>query len=681
MEKQLRLLSIYKKQPGLFDALFAIASLVFMILVTGKDLLGGGDAYKYFIAILRLVIPLCLFLYIGFFHSLIRFTLSRTSLWLNIFSAVSAVGIGFSLTSAFDHDFFSGLRNGGGSPVRLRTMLDLLHLSNQSESILFTVLSVFLFLFVCYFLFFLILFFLEALLLFLRNLRNEPEADTFQPANPIRTRLLIASGFAIVSFTLCFFTLNKGQDWGADYALYMNQAFALARGEVTNISEVWGFSLVLSWIYRLFGYDMGDYHTFLYYKIPGILAFAVAMFFLYLFFSKRFSLVKSAFFTALFALNPFFINFSNYIFTDLPYLLWCIVSILCMERYFNSKTVPQKVVFAVLTGITVFLANFTRAAGMSLLATMLLIDLFNLVSSMFRRSGPLPQVSNPSRISRILMRLLPYAVYGVLLLVSYSVVPFNANTTSISRYSSASVFAQNFVYYASILFDQFPMSVSPYEIFHFFVYWIVVPLFLLGVVRSAKREKIALVYFSITYLAMHFVNALNGIRYAFPILFVFLLFLAYGADFAYRTLYRVFSSKKVFRVSCRVVSILIVCFLFYSSVATAWINMAEKRAFNHFAFSTDAIATYHYIQKNTPEDAKIVFYKSEVIRLNTNRASTSSIDPTDTSDQYLLITYDRTPEHQYLPDEYPDVDSLEKALNVTLLLKYQNPLFTLYRIL
>ena len=681
MENQSRLLTIYKRQPGLFDALFAIASLVFMVLVTGKDLLGGGDAYKYFVAILRLVIPLCLFLYIGFFHSPIRFTLSRTSIWLNLFSAVSAVGIGLSLTNTFYHDFFSGLRNGGGSPVRLRTMLDLLHLSNQSESVLFAFSSVLLFLFVCYFLFFLILFFLEALLLFLRNLRNEPEADTFQPTSPIQTRLLIATGFAIISFALCFFTLNKGQDWGADYALYMNQAFALARGEVANISEVWGFSLALSWIYRLFGYDMGDYHTLLYYKIPGILAFALAMFFLYLFFSKRFSLVKSAFFTALFALNPFFINFTNYIFTDLPYLLWCIVSILCMERYYSSKTVPQRVTFAVLTGITVFLANFTRAAGMSLLATMLLIDLFNLISLIFRRSNAPLRIVNQTRISRRLVRLLPYAVYGVLLLVSYSVVPYYANTTSISRYSSASVFAQNFVYYASILFDQFPMSVSPYEIFHFFVYWIVVPLFLLGVVRSAKREKIVLVYFSITYLAMHFVNALNGIRYAFPILFVLLLFLAYGADFAYRTLYRVFSCKKVYRVSCRVFSILIVCFLFYSSVTTAWYNMAQNREFNHFAFSTDAIATYHYIQKNTPPDANIVFYKSEVVRLNTNRDSTSSIDPENTSNQYLLITYDRTPEHQYLPDEYPDVDSLEKALNVTLLLKYQNPLFILYRIL
>jgi len=270
----------------------------------------------------------------------------------------------------------------------------------------------------------------------------------------------------------------------------------------------------------------------------------------------------------------------------------------------------------------------------------------------------------------------------VLLYASYMIVPYSSNTASLTRYSTATFLFRNFAYYVRILFNQFPMSVSPFKIFQFLVYWIVVPLFLIGILRSAKRELVPLIYFSITYLAMHFVYALAGERYAFPIMFIVLLFLAYAAAFAYRSLYRIFSNRKGLSVLKKLVSVIVVCFLLISSISNAWGNTAQNRAFNRFAFSTDAIATYRYIQENTPEDALIVFYKSEVIiKINTNRACTWAIDPAETRDQYLLITHDRTSEHQYLPDEYPNVESMEQAMGITLLLEYQNPLFLFYRVL
>ena len=659
MEKRADMLSTYQKRPKLFDTLFVLASLAFLILVTGKMMLGGGDAYSYFVAITRLLVPFCLFLYIGFFHSLIRFTLLRTSTWLNLLAAVASLSIGFGLVRAFYGDFFSG----------------------ASGSFLVALVSIALGVLACFFLFFLLLFFLEALLLLIRNLRNEPETDSITPSASIQKRLIIASLFAVASFALCYFTLHKGHEWGADYALYIRQAFQLVKGEVAGISEVWGFSLALSLVYRLIGYDTGDYHTILYYKIPGVLAFAAIAFFLYLFYSKRFSLVWSAFLTALIAFNPFFINFTNNILTDIPYLMWCVIGILCIEQYYSSKTIPKQTIFALLTGVSVFFANFTRAAGMSLIATLLVIDLLFLLSLVFRRSRFLCWISGQTHVHKPLVRLLPYLIYGVLLYASYTIVPYSSNTASLSRYSTVSVLFRNFAYYVRILFNQFPMSISPFKVFQFLVYWIVVPLFLIGILRSAKRELIPLVYFSITYLAMHFVYALAGERYAFPILFIILLFLAYAATFAYRSLYRIFSNRKGFSVLRKLVSGIVVCFLLFSSISNAWGNMAQNRAFNRYAFSSDAIATYRYIQENTPEDALIVFYKSEVIKINTNRASTWAIDPAETRDQYLLITHDGTAEHQYLPDEYPNVESLEQAMGITLVLEYQNPRFLFYRIL
>ena len=681
MEQQSGLLGAYHKHEKLYSILFLFASIAFLLLVVGNEVLGGGDAYKYTTVLLHFLVPLCLFLYVGLFHSPIQFTLSRSNVWLNSISLLISGFIGYLLARAFYRDFFSGLLNGGTSPVRLRMLLTLVHLPGSLEPVVFVLTSVILCLLACFFLFFLILFFLEAILLLVRTLPNEPETDSFSASAPIRTRVLIASGFAILSFAICFFTLNNGQDWGADYALYIKQAFQLAHGEVAGISEVWGFSLALSLVFRMFGYDTVDYHTFLYYKIPGIIAFALAVFFLYLFFSRRFSLVWSAFLTALFAINPLFVTFTNYIFTDIPYFMWCVVSLLCMERYYRGRTVREQVWFAILTGVTVFFANFTRAAGMSLIATMLIVDLFWLLSRVFRRSGFLSQIADQTMVHQPLVRLVPYVVYGVLLSISYAIVPYFANTSSLARYSSSSVFVQNFVYYVRILFDLFPMSFSPYEVFHFFVYWVVVPLFLLGIFRSAKRELIPLIYLIITYLGMHFVSALNGIRYTFPILFVILLFLAYGTAFTDRTLSRVFTNKKGFRILPRLAALLVVCFFLVSSFSTAWTNMAQKREYNHFAFSNDAIATYLYIQQNTPKDAQIVFYKSAVVDINTNRTCSSAIDLGSDREQYLLITFDRTPEHQYIPDEYPDVAALEKDLGVRLLLKYQNPLFLFYRIL
>ena len=437
---------------------------------------------------------------------------------------------------------------------------------------------------------------------------------------------------------------------------------------------------MLAVIYSIFGYNTVDYSTLIYYKIPSAICFALIVFFLYLFFTKRFSLRWSAFLTILFGFNPNLIAFSNEIWTDIPHLLFCVVSIVCIYEFLNSSSTKRQIIFAVLAGISISIANAIRAAGIALLIALFIVQMIYLLVYVWQKKKSSSCLIQLPQKSKLYIQFLPYAAYAALTLCTMLIVPYYSTGASVSRYASASVLIRNFGYYFNLLFSEFLAPFSPFHILSFAVVWVAVPLFIIGIYRSIGRDVVSVVYFCFMFISMLFVWALNGIRYTFPLLPFFVLFIAIGAKTAVSAVSEAYHLQKRLKRIVAIGALALSVFLLAGSAYNAYSNLSNDRVWDRFAFSTDAIATYQYIQNETGEEAEIVFYKAPVVELNTGRTSTREITHDRGIEQYLMITGDPSNEDQYIPDEYATEQTLESALNLDLQIVYENDRFTLYRI-
>lgn len=669
-----------KKSPFIYNLLFFISFAALIVLVEGNSFLDGGDWQKYFESFARVLVPLALAFYFSFYRSAVGFVLEHATLAERLVALAGAIPPGIIITVEFYRAFFEVVLGGGSSPVLVKRAFDMLGLPSAVEKALVyagcAVLCVLSVLAIAV----LLALLLHILAVTLRYTKRNPRNEWTTNRQSGGKRYGIAITLSVVTLILCAFTLDKGQTWGADYALYMEQGFQLAKGIVTGIHEAWGYSAMLAVIYNLFGYDMVDYHSLIYYKIPSIICFALIIFFLFLFFSKRFSLQWSAFLAILFGFNPILIHFNNEIITDIPHLLFCITSIICIYEFFNRSETKQQIIFAVLAGINIYIANLLRAAGVALIVALFIVQMIYLLVHIWQKKKTAVGLIQLPQKRKIYIHLLPYAVFVTLTLCTLLLVPYYSTGASVGRYVSGSVLFRNFGYYFNLLFKEFLAPFSPFHILSFSVVWVAVPLFMIGIYRSVGRDIVSVVYFCFMLISMMFVWALNGIRYTFPLLPFFVLFLAVGAKTVVLAVSEEYHIEKRLKHIVGTCAFALSVFLLVISAYNAYSNLSNDREWDRFAFSTDAIATYNYIQNETGEDAEVVFYKALVVKLNTGRKTVSVIDRDTSVEQYLLITDDPSKEHQYIPDEYPTEQDLESAQNLNLQPVYQNERFTLYRV-
>lgn len=643
-----------------------------------SSFVNGG--YKHFDSFARVLFPILIAFYFSFSRSLMAFYLTAVSRVIKVITLIGAIPLGILITIRFFDVFFSTVLSGGESPLLVFKLFSLLNLSSSSANIFAYLSCAILCLFSICALAVLLGLLLHTVMVSLQYTKNYPRNEWLSSAQKQSSRYIIAIVLSLLSGIFCMSKLTKGLDWGADYAVYIQQGIDLAKGITSSIHEAWGLSAMLSVIYLMFGFDMVDYHTILYYKLPSAICFTIMIFFLYLFYSKRFKTLWAIFLTALFGFNPVLIELNNSTWTDFPHMLFCVISIICIYELFHQRRTRDQIVFGILTGIMICITNLIRAAGIALLFALFFAQVAYLIIRLAGKNKQASSLIELPQKSKIYIQLLPYIVYFLLTWVASLIVPYSSTGDSAGRYASASVFFRNLVYYYKILFSEFPASFIPYRMLLNMATWVAVPCFLIGIYRSTLKDTPSVIYFCFMFISMLFVWALNGIRYAFPLLPFFVLFLAVGAKTAAAALSERYGIQKSLKQVLSVSAVAILIFLFASSALNAYSNLADDRKMDRFAYSTDAIATYNYIQNETDKDAEIVFYKAPVVALNTGRIASKEISLDRTNKQYLLITLDPSNEHQYIPDEYPTAMDLADSLGIQLHLVYENARFQLFQI-
>ncbi len=441
---------------------------------------------------------------------------------------------------------------------------------------------------------------------------------------------LTAALISLFILILAAFSVTAGvNDWGDDFAGYINEGMAIADGRFDGQTALnyqqhptpttrestdgkliyaWGYPLAQALIYRIVGFDRTDYSSVIWYKIPLVLSLALLGGVLYLFFRRRFRWETALFLALLFCANGELYAAINRLYSDIPFLFLSCLTLLLMECYADGKSRTLGLAY----GFALWLTHETRLNGLTICAVALTGHLFRLGTAGIRREG--------------WRALLPYATFVALTVISERLwlAPATANISEVGAATSAQIH-EHVRYYWNMVFRYFSdmpgMTVSV-------VGYVMAGLCLIGALtRGIARENLHLTFLLAGTLAVVvMLPYTQGLRYLYNVLPIMLMYVVYGGQILLeKTAHKARGMKRAATVGLALIYVVAAELLFFpcaAQITRDYINLTHWGGKDENDVYTDeAVEVYRYIRANTPEEAVIAFAKPRALYLNTGRNS------------------------------------------------------------
>lgn len=459
--------------------------------------------------------------------------------------------------------------------------------------------------------------------------------------------------------------LRRGHEWGDDWAWYVLQAKSIADGSLDEFIEIsdftnyqstthlgplaypWGYPLILVPFYALNGISPMTL------KIPGLLFFAGFLVCLYLFARSRFTRIESLIYVSLFAFSPMLLEFLDYILSDIPFLFFSTLTLFLVMQKSESRTRYA------LIGASIFFTTFLRATGLLLLGCFLMIEFFKLLAQ--RKDWNIAK-----RI--ILNSFIVCAVFASLWIVNMLLFP-GGGESYLSQYKNLTVdLVIGFIGAYFKVYGSFFGEATGWQ----YLYYFVLAFALLGA-WIRRRDELYFILFFAMWMLVHITYPYwQGSRYIFPLLPIFIYFAFQGMKFAVGKL-----PQKYHLMGQRVMYgfwIVIAGYFFITSSVLAYDNAQTGRQING-PFDPMSVEVYDWVERKTPPDSVLIFYKARVMRLMTDHPSIM-INQCDgmLKGDYLILSKKVGENNQVPPDEI-------KSCNLPIDKVFDNRRFIIYEIL
>lgn len=502
---------------------------------------------------------------------------------------------------------------------------------------------------------------------------------------------LIAVSISLCILLFCSIQLTCGMpNWGGDdFAAYISEGIAISTGTfreqvVQNLQMhpsplpidapedklvyVWGFPLLLSLVHQLVGFDFTNYSTFFFYKIPSLCSFALMAGLLFLYYRRFFSSYASVFLTLFFSSSREFITSVNSLNVDIPFLFFCVSTLLISECFFSSfsdsRNKAHRYLLAIGLGIFFWWTYETRLNGNTVLVIVA-------VSHIIR----LHQTKTSFTIRQFAPHLLPYILFALLKVISETILlPATSNLSDVGNLSPETI-RQNIRYYFELTNNYWNGLLGRTQ----FPFWVIFGIFTLigladhGVTTKHLHLSVLLVG---TYLVLILLPYTQGLRYMFNVLPVLMLFCAYGGKRIWNWISPKLKTNENIKRSLLILVSLLILFHVYSPwISNGISNLATRQELSQEdIYSSEAIDMYHYIQDNIDDSETIAFQKPRALYLNTGiSAFVPYMNSHDLYDaDYFLVSTVAFP--------YTDISIIEKEKDDFTLI-YKNNVFSLYRII
>lgn len=458
----------------------------------------------------------------------------------------------------------------------------------------------------------------------------------------LRDPLLIV--ILVLSLVLGSSVLNRGHDWGDDFASYIMQAQSIWTGTTQEFVEhnrftieesaiplgpvayPWGYPLILVPAYAFKGLKP------LVLKLPGLFLFVGFLICLYLLTKDRLTRSERLLLVSLFAFDPLLIVFLNQITSDIPFLFFSTLSLWLMLKANRRETLN-----ALILGAVIAYAFFIRTQGILLLASYGIVELFYLWKHRADREMVRKVIWGMFIVS---------ASFGLLWLV-YSLIFPSGSESYFDQFKNFQIeTALGYIEgYFQVVSEFFGKTVGwRYLYYGLFLF------FLIGLWVRRKEETIFIVFTLVWMILLVTWPAWQGPRFIFPLLPIFIYFVFQGISI---TIQKLPQNNHLWGQRVFVVFWLVIngTFLFRSG-AEAYKNLSRDRRATS-AFETTSLDMYEFVRENTSPDSIIVFFKPRAMRMFTNRDSYMALTCGElTRGNYVVIN--KLAENSQVPEDEVD---------------------------
>ena len=466
----------------------------------------------------------------------------------------------------------------------------------------------------------------------------------------------------LLSLGLGAATLTRGHEWGDDFASYIMQAQSILSGtpdafverntftifessfQIGPVAYPWGYPLLLTPALLLKGVHP------LTLKLPGLFLFAGFLICLYFLSKNRLTRTESLLLVALFAFNPILVKFLDQILSDIPFLFFIFLALLWISE-FKSR---QAIWSYLLLGVILFFAFFIRTTGIILLGAFLAYQ----AVCFFRE----PE----NRATILTHSVWTVLAFGALSLISTLILP-NGQGSYFEQLKglTPAIFRENIAYYF-YLFGTFFGTSALWRT----MYYVLVIFFLIGAWTRFQEDLLLIIFFAAYFAAMLFWPELQGIRFIFPLLPIFVYFVFQGMKATVTKLPE--NNRKIFAALFYGFWLVVIGLFLFNSGSRAYTNLADDRKING-PFDPYSSDVYNYLRAETSPDSVVVFWKPRAMRLFTDRNTfmSTECDRLPLGD-YVVIS--KKAENSQIP--LGEIDGCNLALNNV----FENQRFVIYQV-
>lgn len=480
---------------------------------------------------------------------------------------------------------------------------------------------------------------------------------------------------------LAFFSLQEGHDWGGDFALYLRQAQSLLDGTTEELLAFnafsmnnsslgppsnpqigphlypWGFPLLLSPVVAIAGFNI------MLTKLYIIMFFLLSLLACYYLFIPHLGRGYSLMLVALLAFNPFLLDFSNIIISDIPFLFFCLLSLIFVEKalgyrsYFFNKAVTY-----VLTGFLILFAFLIRTNGIVLLGVLG-------IGHLMRWYQPL-RTQFRNTLQKEWKELLPYISFaGFMILFKLWLPGGDGSHLEFLKQITPGKLAWNILYYLEI-----PVEFYSGLVFPMLWYGMSMPFLVLGIWHGRKRmpDVLYLVFCAASMVIFILWPPVQGLRFIFPLLPFYIYFIFKGLQYLKKS-FSNYEGKKITDFIVLYSALLGVLFI-YTSSSVALKNFPERQMIEG-PYTPASQEVFAFVEKETEPRDIIVFFKPRVLSFMAKRQSLriTYLDEIKAGKGDYLLYYKPVDFGQLLGEEY-------KVLKSVLSPVFENEEYVLYNL-
>lgn len=488
--------------------------------------------------------------------------------------------------------------------------------------------------------------------------------------------------FIIIAITAIIYCISfrNGHNWGGDFSQYIAQAKSIAEGTIDEVVYQsnyrydmsthcvgprlypWGFPLLLSPVYYLFGLNIFAM------KVYVSLFFLLSLLVIFLLFKDKLTYIQTLLLVTIFALNPSFFLFKDNVLSDIPFFFFSLFTIFLMQRIVINKRIwINRFVSYSLLGFFIFYSYYIRSQGILLVPTLLICQYIA------NRDYLKQNFKSYLRLNKF--DVVPYITFLIFVVVSGSILPVGSSSylENFSGMSMKSI-VHNLYYYIILPSNFFgPLTASKV------LYGITIPFAVLGIIKKYKKDYLYLIYIFFTITLFIFWPGTQGLRFIFSILPFYIYFLFVGLS---KISISEIIPAKYNPLNLNLAHIFCIVIILGSCVdigyASYYYSIFDKSNVIEGPYTNESIEMFDYISTNTLNDDVIIFWKSRVMTLYTNRRCilVSEFDQIIDSDARYIVCNEEFEKH-YNPLIYSIIQNRKETFKLV----FQNNDYEVYEIM